>query len=196
MFSYIIGEVAHIDIAHIVLENNGIGYRVNMAQSELLKLVKGSKEKIYTYMHVREDILELYGFTLQDNLSVFLKLISVSGVGPKVALAALSAMSGAEFALAVSRGDYKTIAKTPGIGPKMSQRIVLELRDKIAKMDLDDTGVDMAQSFAPPSDNFEQALSALMVLGYSRQEARAAIGKSNADTVEGMIKDALKGMAL
>ena len=146
---------------------------------------------MYTYLHVREDVMELYGFTSAEEKSMFLSLLSVSGVGPKAALAVLSVADVAEVAAAVVTGDEKTITKAQGVGKKMAQRIILELRDKIKNADLD-LPLDDDTAPAKEGDNRSEAAAALVSLGYSMQEARDALkGADGTMSVEQLVKHAL-----
>lgn len=178
-----------------VVECNNIGYSIKTTHTSMSAIDKQQEVMFYTYLYVREDALELFGFNDKTELNCFKQLISVSGVGPKVALAILSSIDPAGFAMSVASGDAKTIAKAKGVGAKVSQRIVLELRDKISKEQL--TGTDNTL----PSNSIstgvtEEAISALNALGYSRAEAMHAIAGASPDsTVEQLIKHGLKSLA-
>ena len=125
------GTLIHIESGFVVVECNGIGFRVNTTLTTQKNVKLNSTVTLYTHMSVREDAMELYGFYSKSELSTFKLLISISGVGPKVALAILSELSSEQIALSVSASDYKTLTRASGVGPKLAQRIVLELKDKI-----------------------------------------------------------------
>ena len=153
----------------------------------------GKKITIYTYLHVREDVMDLFGFTTIEEKNMFMHLISVSGVGPKAALSILSVTTPAKFALAVITNDVKTITKASGVGPKMAQRVILELKDKMKtdelEIDLEDESDDIR------SDNRSEAISALVVLGYSSNDAQKAVkGIDGTLSVEEIIQKALAGL--
>lgn len=172
-----------------------LGMRAELHVSTSAQLGETGKEVyLYTYLHVREDNVELFGFYSMQELNCFKMLISVSGVGPKAALSILSDIDAQRFALTVASGDSKVFTKTKGVGPKLAQRIVLELKDKIAKESI--TASDIKSSgniFVPEGDNCAEAVSALMVLGFSQEEVAAAVSKidTSLDTGE-IVKQALK----
>ncbi len=189
MFYYISGKVAHTGTDFIVIDCQGAGYKINTSEPCIKKVNLGDSVKVYTYLHVREDIFELYGFLSDEELSLFKMLISVSGVGPKVGLGILSSVSPSEFALAVVTGNVKAITKAQGVGPKMAQRIILELKDKLKKAEI----AEMPEDYGAFTDDTSEAVSALMVLGYSRPESQRAVAAAGADGgLEETIKRALK----
>lgn len=189
MYYYIEGTVAHKGIDFIVIDAGGVGYRINTTDSVISKLSAGEKKKIYTYLNVREDALDLYGFLSEEELNLFKLLISVSGIGPKVGLGVLSSISPSEFALAVVTGNIKAITKAPGVGPKVAQRIILELKDKMKKAEI----AEMPQDYGAFTDSSDEAVSALMVLGYTQGEAKSILSKVDTGlTVEETVKQALK----
>ena len=189
MFYYISGKVAHTGLDFIVVDCGGVGYKINTSEPCVKRAVIGDAVKVYTYLHVREDIFDLYGFLSDEELNLFKMLISVSGVGPKVGLGILSSVSPSEFALAVVTGNVKAITKAQGVGPKMAQRIILELKDKMKKAEI----AEMSEDYGAFTDDTSEVVSALMVLGYSRAEAQKAISKVGIDGgVEETIKRALK----
>ncbi len=194
MFYYLKGNVAHKDLNFLVIDIGGAGYKVYTSMTTLSRAESGKELKVYTYPHIREDIFDLYGFASEEELHTFEMLISVSGVGPKAALAILSFMPAQDFALAVIKGDVKKITGAPGIGKKIAERIVLELKDKINK-DLKDAGAgEVTYQGTAGTAVTEEAVNALMVLGYSALEAKGAV--SNVDpscaNVEEIIRIALK----
>lgn len=203
MYAYIKGTLEEITEEAVVVETGGIGYniKVSTTTAELLPGI-GSEVKIYTYTLVREDAFSLYGFLTRDDLEIFKKLITVSGIGPKGGLAILSVMSADALRFAVAAGDAKAIAKAPGVGKKTAERVVLELRDKISIEDtLRNFGTSDGEAggVAGTTDNRmkREAIEALTALGYSASEATAAVKKveiSEDDTSETILKQALKHM--
>ena len=196
MFAYLKGKLEFIGENHIIIDVTGVGYKVYTSTSTMQKLPQLHQEvKVFTYLHIREDIMDLYGFISQEQLSMFELLISVSGVGPKAALGILSTISASAFALAVVASDAKTITKAPGIGKKLAERIILELKDKIKSQEL----IDMQQTqndFAVSANESSEAVHALVVLGYSAGEAAKAVQAVQTEglEVEEIIKQALKKM--
>lgn len=192
MFYYIKGTVALNDGVNLVIDCNGVGY---MMMTSALSAQKfggvGSEATAYTYMSVRQDAVELYGFYDTQELETFKTLISVSGVGCKVAATILSALTPEQFALAVISGDTKTITKAQGVGPKLAQRIALELKDKMAKVDV--SGYEAVPVVTKKSSSLDEAVSALIVLGYRKQDAMAAVEKCPPDLgVEDTVRAALR----
>lgn len=191
MYYYIKGTLVQKSDNYIVVDTNGIGYMINTSLTTLNDLgSSGAEVTIYTYLHVREDAMELFGFSSQEEKNMFVHLISVSGVGPKAALSILSVASPAKFAVAVVTNDVKTITKASGVGPKLAQRIILELKDKLKT---DELGIDNSEEISfDASDNRSEAVSALIVLGYSPADAQKAVSKTDASLdVEEIIKKAL-----
>lgn len=192
------GTLIHKEPSLAVIECGGVGYACRTTFSTLSQLGSvGSEASLLTYLHVREDNIELFGFATSQELNCFKMLLTVSGVGPKAALAILSDISPEKFALTIATGDVKSITKTKGIGPKLAQRIVLELKDKIAKeQQLIASGGDIDFTPVMSGSNSGEAISALVVLGYSQGEATSIISKLDPSlSVEDMIKQALKVMA-
>lgn len=187
------GTLIHTQPGLAVIECGGVGFRCATTTNTMHKLPKlGDKTMLYTYLSVREDALDLFGFADEKELSCFRMLISVNGVGPKAALSILSESGPEKFALYVASGDSKSLTRAQGVGPKLAQRIVLELRDKIS-------GEQAAAGFADigavptASGNAEEAVNALGVLGYTRSEAALAVGRCESSLpVEEIIKQALK----
>lgn len=189
------GVVSVIEQNLAVVECAGVGYACRATANTLAKLAVDKQAKLYTYMAVREDAVELFGFADLQELNCFKMLISVSGVGPKAAISILSGMTPQAFALCVASGDGKTLTTAPGIGKKIADRIVLELKDKIAKENLSEKG-DSNVSVVVTSNAVSEAISALMVLGYSNAEATKAIAGMPADsTTDALIKAGLKNLA-
>lgn len=193
MLSYIKGELANISADSIVVENNGIGFHIFVPASIVASLPSvGKKVKIYTYFHVKEDLMQLYGFLAKDDLEVFKLLITVNGIGPKGALAILSTITPDNLRFAVLSGDEKAISKAPGIGKKTAQRLIIELKDK-----LNITGVFEKEdkvAVQPGDDNRNEAVQALVALGYLQSEAFKAVNNVEGEdlSVEEILKLALK----
>ena len=189
------GKLTHKEPFLAVVECAGVGYACRTTCSTSAQLGETGKEVyLYTYLHVREDNVELFGFYSMQELNCFKMLISVSGVGPKAALSILSDIDAQRFALTIASGDSKVFTKTKGVGPKLAQRIVLELKDKIAKESI--TASDIKSSgniFVTEGDNIAESVSALMFLGFSLEEVAAAVSKidTSLDTGE-IVKQALK----
>lgn len=189
------GKLIHKEPFLAVLECAGVGYacRTTCSTSSQLGGI-GTQASLYTYLYVREDNIELFGFYTKGELNCFKMLLSVSGVGPKAALAILSDIDSQRFALTIASGDSKAFTKTKGVGPKLAQRIVLELKDKIAK---ETSSAEIAEGFKMPEvssgDNVSEAMAALMVLGYTQGEAAGAVSKIDSSLDSGeIIKRALK----
>lgn len=201
MISYIKGELVELTDNAIVLDHDGMGFLIMMPASILAKLpAVGSELKVHTYLYVKEDALDLYGFLTKDDLKVFRLLITVSGIGPKGALAILSTMSPDDLRFAVLAGDSKTISKAPGIGSKTAQKLIIELKDKLKIEDVLDGGAD--GGYEPQSDMGDtaaaEAVMALTALGYSSADATRAVrqvdGGADMDS-EALLKAALKKLA-
>lgn len=201
MISYIKGELVEVTENAIVLDHDGIGFLIMMPASILAKLPStGSELKVHTYMYVKEDVLDLYGFLTKDDLKVFKLLITVSGIGPKGALAILSTMSPDDLRFAVLAGDSKTISKAPGIGSKTAQKLIIELKDKLKIEDVLDGGVDGGyESQSDMGDTAAaEAVMALTALGYSAADATRAVKQVNGGAdmdSEALLKAALKKLA-
>lgn len=195
MFYSLNGELIHKEQGLAVIECAGVGYACRTTYSTLSQVGNiGDKVKLLTYFYLREDNAELFGFLTEGELSCFKMLISVSGVGPKVGLAILSDTSPERFALAIATEDCKELTKTKGVGLKLAQRIVLELKDKIAKEQLSMGG---ATDFSPilSGGNTGEAISALVVLGYSQSEAATVVsGLSSELSAPEMIRQALRNI--
>ena len=197
MFYYLNGVVAEMEANLAVIDCGGVGYACATTNYTLSQLKKGERAKLYTYMNVREDAVELFGFATQSELHSFKLLLGVSGVGPKAALSILSANTPANLAMAVVMGDEKALTAAPGIGKKIAQRILLELKDKLAKEQPSfsgDTGAILP--VAVPDDKVREAGAALAVLGYSASEVAAALKGIDMDALplEEIIRQALKRM--
>ena len=194
MIEHVRGVLQYKSPAFVIVETGGIGYRINLPFSnyELLP-VKGDEIKINTYLHCREDGLSLYGFLNQEERDFFLLLISISKIGPKSALGMLSSVSPSEFRKAIKRGDLATLTDIPGVGKKTAQRLILELKEKIAAEEEEEG--DMME--VGDEELVKDALSGLLSLGYARNEARKAVKEAIDASKEGidlasLIKEALK----
>lgn len=197
MLYYISGELVMTDQSFAVIDAGGIGYKLTVTGNTLGKLAAQTdkKAKLYTHMAVREDAIELYGFYTTEELHAFRLLISVSGVGAKSAVSILTLMTPERFALAVTTGDTKAIARASGIGAKTAARIVLELKDKVAKeiSGSDADQIPTEETSGSIGGNLSEAQNALMVLGYTRAEAQYALKGISPDAdLEGMIREALR----
>lgn len=198
MIGYLKGVISHIFVNSCFIDVHGVGYRTYAPASTLDTLCVGQEAMLYTYMSVREDAIVLYGFATQDEYDLFMLLIGVNGVGPKVALGILSAGTADSFRLAVHQKDIKSLTKMPGIGKKTAERIVLELQDKIGPVASEDAGdADLGNSAAPGlSDILAETLAALTSLGYSEQEVLpvAESHLAGCTTVEQLLKETLKAL--
>lgn len=193
MFYYIKGIVSYKSNNFMCLDCGGVGYKIYTSLTTLTAAELNKEFLVYTYTHIREDAFDIYGFSSNEELNTFEMLISVSGVGPKAALSILSFMPTDKFAVAVIQGDAKAITGAPGIGKKIAERIILELKDKVAK-ELSGTDMGIIAVSSDESKAGEEAVNALMVLGYSALEAKGAVAavKDKADNVEDIIKLSLK----
>lgn len=200
MFYYLSGTVAHVAPFLAVIDCGGVGYACKTTNYTLGTIKKGEQAKLFTYLSVKEDSVDLFGFSTQEELNLFQLLISVSGVGPKAALSILSSSSPSNLALSIITGDVKALTVAQGVGKKIAQRIVLELKDKLAKEQgvvFNDPGAaPSANSALIPEDKVSEAGAALAVLGYSQNEINVALkGIDMASlTLEEIIKQALKRM--
>ena len=193
MISYVKGTVAYIGNDCIVVDNNGIGYNIQVSLSTASAVVMEKEVKIYTYMNVKENELSLFGFLTKEELNMFNLLIGVNGVGPKSAVAMLGALSPSQLALAIATEDIKALSVGQGIGKKIAQRIALELKDKVGA-DTITTGVEIVQKVDVTTGERAEALSALMALGFTKNEAENAIKVVfvNGMATEEIISKALK----
>ena len=197
MFYYLNGIVAETGPNLAVIDCGGVGYSCATTNYTLSQIKRGEQAKLYTYLHVREDIFELYGFADPSELNSFKMLLGVSGVGPKAALAILSSATPDQLALAIVTGDEKTLMMAPGIGKKIAQRIILELKDKLSK-EQDSFSIAGRGAAVVPIRNSksDEAAAALAVLGYTTQDISAALRGIDAETLplEEIIRQALKKM--
>lgn len=195
MFYFIKGTVALAEPGLVVIDAGGVGYGIMTSLTSSAQAKVGQQAMFYTYLHVREDIFDLYGFATREELDCFKLLIGISGVGPKAALSILGVTPPANLALAVLTDDQKALSAAPGVGKKLAQRIILELKDRMSKSQLEsasgapaDTGIA-----APAGSAYDDAAAALMVLGYSKAESLAALkGADPSMSVDEMVRAALK----
>lgn len=207
MISYIKGILEYISEECIIVESNGIGYEIRVPMSVLQALPGiGQEVKIHTYMYVREDALQLYGFVSRDDLTIFKLLITVNGIGPKGALGILSTISPDDLRFAILADDAKTIAKAPGIGAKTASKLILELKDKIKLQDAFEARLEQTQELGSPwiasAEDIQgmrsEAVEALTALGYSSAEAMKMVRKVTITgdmDVEQVLKMSLKNMS-
>ena len=204
MLSYIIGEVAEISAETVVVENNGIGFNIKTSAMTIDSLPPvGDMVRIYTYLHVREDAMQIFGFLSKDELEVFKLLLNVNGIGPKGALGILSAISTDDLRFAVLSDDVNLIKSCPGVGAKTAQKLIIELKDKLRLEDAFEMAVNNNNKKNTVQDNtvivMNEAVEALVSLGYSSKDAIAAVKKveniQNKNS-EQILKEALKGLAI
>ncbi len=196
MISYIKGSLEQCGDGFIIVETGGLGYCVFVSPATLYSMPQqGTSIKIHTYLHVKEDDMVLYGFLHIEELALFQKLIRVSGIGPKGAMGFLSNLTPQEIVAAILSEDSKTLCKAPGVGKKMAQRVILELKDKLEKQEM--PTIDIQGVTTIQADCKQEAVAALTALGYSRTEAEKAV-KQIADaenmTTETLLKTALRYM--
>ena len=200
MYAFIEGTVCEKTNGCLVLQAGGVGWQLSCSNNTLMAApALGETMRCFTFLSVREDALELFGFATREEKEMFLQLTSVSGIGPKTALGVLGAMPLRELNLAILLGDVNALSRAPGIGKKTAQRIALELKDKISQADVSAAAVP-AQGAAAPAlspDAVSEAIEAMIALGYSSTEARNAISqvRDQTDKPEELIRLALRAMA-
>lgn len=194
MIGFIKGTIEDIEEDRVVVDCNGIGYNIFMPLSVLANISIGATVKIYTYLAVREDAMNLFGFLGKQDLDIFKKLITVSGIGPKGGLSIMSVMTADEVRMAIITGDHKAISKAPGVGAKTAMKVIVELKDKV---NLEDVSF-VSGAAAPVESNLQkEAVMALVALGYSEHESALAVKKVDGalyEDVETLIKEALRKM--
>lgn len=200
MYAFIEGQVCEKAAGTLVLLAGGVGYQLNCSMTTLQAAPPmGETMRCYTYLSVREDAMELYGFATREERSLFLSLTGISGVGAKMALALLGAMPLRELSLAILLGDVTALSRAPGIGKKTAQRIALELKDKISQADVNaaEEKTPAADAHALSGSAVSDAMEALTALGYSGTEARDALMKvkDQSDQVDELIRLALRALA-
>lgn len=201
MISFIKGYVAETTENSVILETDSIGYEIFMTGPTIEETSRmQDKIKIYTYFHVREDAMQLYGFLSRDDLEMFRLLLNVNGIGPKAAMGVLAAITADELRFAVLSDDVKTISRAPGIGKKTAQKLILELKDKLKLEDafekkLDHQEENLSLTDTSLRDSRQEAVEALTALGYSSTNALRAVrqvSEETGDDVEAILKAALK----
>ena len=197
MYAYLKGVVADKGANELELDVGGVGYLLSCSMTTLQETPSiGETMKAYTYFSVREDAMELFGFATPEEKSMFLRLLSVSGVGPKLALSILGAMPLRDLTLAIVTGDAAALSRAPGVGKKTAQRIALELKEKVTESDLE--AAPAAASLPPAQeDAAAEALAALQALGYTPTEAARAVSlvRGQSDSANELVRLALRGMA-
>ena len=194
MIGFVEGIIEYIDVDKIVVNNNGVGYNVFMPASQIDTLNVDETVRVFTYLNVREDAMQLFGFLTRDDLEVFKLLITVNGIGPKGGLAVLSTITTDDLRVAVISEDAKAISKAPGIGAKTAQKVIIELKDKLNLEDVLEPKLD-ANFQVNDNNSMSEAVMALVALGYSQADAyRAVKSVDNIEEldVENVIKMALK----
>ena len=199
MYYYVSGLVAHVEPYLAVIDCGGVGYACRTTSYTLSQIKKGDRAKLFTYLSVREDAMDLYGFYSQEELKLFQQLISVSGVGPKAALAILSSTTPTNLAMSIITGDEKSLTAAQGVGKKIAQRVILELKDKLAKgQTISGSGESISGPAVTviPQNKLSEASAALAVLGYSQSEINLALKGIDTDALplEQIIRMALKNM--
>ena len=201
MISYIRGELVALEEDKVIVDVGGVGYGIFMSGQAMGQLPPvGSKVKIHTYLNVKEDAMQLYGFLNRDALSVFKLLIGVSGIGPKAGLNILSCLSPEELRFAVLAGDVKTISSAPGIGKKTAEKLILELKDKMSIEDVLEQaahGSEQSKEIEATDTGMQaEAVQALTALGYGSAESLRAVKKVSVDcaSVEDLLREALKNL--
>lgn len=200
MIAFLRGEVAAVSENRLVLEVNNVGYQVFISARDAADLPPvGEEVKVHTYLSVREDAMQLFGFLAEDDLEMYKLLLNVNGIGPKAGLGILSVLSADDLRFAVLSEDAKTIAKAPGIGTKTAQKLILELKDKLSLEDAFEKKLQKAQQTAGSSleANKGEAVQALAALGYSNSDALRAVKRADITEemdVETILKLALKNM--
>jgi Holliday junction DNA helicase RuvA len=199
MFYYLNGIVAHKEAYLAVIDCGGVGYACRTTAYTLSALNIGEKAKLYTHVNVKEDAFDIYGFSTTEELHLFQQLIGVSGVGPKAGLAILSSNTPANLAMSIITGDERALTSAPGVGKKIAQRVILELKDKLAKGQVAAVGESYGGTGVTiiPENKASEAAAALAVLGYSREEINAALRGIDMEgmALEQIIRTALRGLA-
>lgn len=197
MIASLRGTLIHTDNVSAVVECSGVGFRLAVTKNTLYRLPqKGQEVFLYTFLAVREDALDLYGFIDADELEAFRLITAVNGVGAKIGIAILSEFSPSQLRIYIASGDAKALTAASGVGIKLAQRIVLELKDKVGAIETDD-GIDLkAVGNATLSSSTKEAVAALVSLGYTQSEASLAVGRLDTSlSTEELIKQALKQLA-
>lgn len=193
MYRYIKGFIEEIQEDFIVIDNNGIGYKINTSVNTIRDIKLREEAKVYTHLNVREDDMSIYGFSLKEELQLFLNLISVSKIGPKVGLGILSALSVDEIKYAIINEDANKLSEAPGVGKKTANRMILELKDKIKDYNIENLDTTKIKI----NSNTDEALDALVSLGYTKYEAGNVISRINIEglSTEDIIKLSLSELS-
>ena len=197
MFYSITGTLVYSDLSSVAIDCNGVAFRCNVSMNTLQHMPqRNSKVTVYTYLNVRDDALDLFGFYSTDELDMFKLITSVSGVGPKNALAILSEFEPDDLRIIIASGDAKSLTRASGVGTKLAQRIILELKDKVGSIGGNVEAEIASVGAVSASKNAAEAVEALVSLGYSQSEASLAVGRLDSQlSVEELIRLALKSMA-
>ncbi len=198
MFYSLTGKVVYSDLDSVAVDCNGVAYLCKVSSNTLQKAGgEGSEVTLYTYLSVRQDGVDLFGFCEKEELNFFKLLTTVSGVGPKAAMSILSVLDPTALAMSIAGGDYKKLTKAQGVGPKVAQRIVLELKDKVAKeFSVTQSGSTPSAGTAVSGNAAAEAISALVMLGYGQAEAARAVSKLDPSLrTEDLIKQALRELS-
>lgn len=197
MLASLRGQLIYLEPTYCIVECSGVGFRCSITARTLGMMPPIGKEvKLFTYMSVKEDAIDLYGFSDMNELTCFKLITSVSGVGPKIGIALLSAFSSEQISLYIASNDPKALTAAAGVGLKLAQRIILELKDKVVSLPGGTSDEVVNVGNAVSNTNSKEAISALVSLGYSQSEASLAVGKFSPDmSVEVLIKEALKLLA-
>lgn len=193
MYAYIQGKVTYRFPTYVIIESNGVGYHLNISLTTYADTKAGEEKRLWTYLHVKEDILSLYGFSTEKERSIFIKLIAISGIGPNTALIVLSSMTTTELRHAIIAEDVNAFKKVKGVGPKTARRLIIELKDTFMKESDDDSMLITAKIDNRKAD---EALSALIALGFNKAKVQKLVSqaliKSPELSVEDLIKATLK----
>lgn len=198
MYAYLNGKVADKGQNSLVIDVGGVGYLLSVSMNTLQETPPvGEQMKVYTYFSVREDAMELFGFASQEEKSMFTRLLTVSGIGPKVALSILGSMPLRDLTLAILTGDTTALSRAPGVGKKTAQRLILELKEKVDQSDLDYAPAAGSPVTPIQEDAAQEALAALQSLGYTAAEAAKAISqvRGQSDSANELVRLALRNMA-
>lgn len=198
MYAYIKGIVADKGQNEVVIDAGGVGYLLSCSMTTLQEVPPvGESMKMHTYLSVREDAMELFGFATREEKNMFTRLLSVSGIGPKVALSILGSMPLRDLTLAIVTGDTTTLSRAPGVGKKTAQRLALELKEKVDQSDLENMPASAGAYTPVQEDAATEALAALQALGYTPAEAAKAISqvRGQSDSANELVRLALRNMA-
>lgn len=190
------GNLIVMEQGFSVIECGGVGYKCQTSFNTQKSLKLNSEVTLFTYMSIREDACELFGFATKSELQCFKLLIGISGVGPKVGIALLSDLTPEQITLAISAGDVKSLTRAQGVGPKLASRIILELKDKLKGLSTSDSGIEIKGSVIADTGNISKAVAALAVLGYTAADVTPVLSRLDPNlTVEQLISETLKKMS-